>query len=247
MSKEGPSLYDLAHLTPRKQEDYLEKYGRRWLYGKASDCDAEKLFQKLLGKDCPRLQRLLFECLCDGHLGWHSTPRGPTPIRWPPLTMWTDGLVPMNETEVIEVIYEVEWHPLNHQERRKFKTRLRRLEKELSDRLLRRHSLFRLVRFERDSLWLQEPIGMRREEKMLQAIKALKEPDSAEQPMSLDECKRFLRTALSSGRREVLTLQQECKALECRPGTFRRALKQLGAKRVRKVFGPTGKWYVYLP
>ena len=133
---------------------------------------------------------------------------------------------PMVESEVIENnLDEVDWETLNSQEQKKYKNRLRHLQNELGDRLLKRRLPFRLTRFEQTCLWLQEPVGLRAAEETRRANRRANESIAIDQPMTLEECKRFLRVHSVKGRRETTALQQECKELDCRPGTFRRALK----------------------
>src|SRR5690349_350226 len=103
MSGKRPSLYEFAHLTPKKQKAFLDALSNKeqweWHCETYSDEVDESLRKKLLGHRCPRLQRRLFDCLCDGELFWvpGSTGSWRRPLRWPPLTMWTDGLSPVPE------------------------------------------------------------------------------------------------------------------------------------------------------
>jgi hypothetical protein len=162
--------------------------------------------------------------------------------------MWTDGLSPMHEFEVMEIVYEKDCSNLTGRAWVKWRARLCRLQSALKARLFKRGLPFSLNRPYPEYLWLEDPVGsLTSKEDFADDDPPVEETHETTPRMTLSRCKEFLSSALATGRKEIVSLQKECAALGCLPGTFRRGLQQLGAKRVREGFGAAGKWYVLLP
>jgi hypothetical protein len=196
--------------------------------------------------------------LCDGNLFWINA-AGRKPLHFGAVTAYLEHLAPLHEEEVIPILYQVEWESLNPQNRIRLRARLRRLQTDFNNRLLKRKVPLRVVRPADGWLFLWDTTDARalaeaKDQMVPRAMGARRLAGGSEGrdrpravPPTVEECLTLIRKYLAKGPRGSKALDGHCAARGCRPGTIRRARKTLGVKVYRKGFGTGGRWLARLP
>jgi hypothetical protein len=210
--------------------------------------EAQRL-NRLLGDDYPELQKRLFLAL-------------------------ENERNPLEERNVIEIVYRLGLGSLSHLSEIRHRERLRQLQKRLNDRLAKRVSPQRIFRPGRGWLFLHDlknPSALveatRRcnknrltPEVRNELIRFLKQEGGNEDierilhadvypkgRATVEECMTLIQQFLKKGPRNSGGLTKHCSELDCCDKTIRTARRRLSVKASRKGFGAQGHWMVSLP
>jgi hypothetical protein len=263
---------DVVHFLPPERARQLIDDERELRQRIASGNQRESEgVQALLGSDCPPLQRQLFDVVCDGNLFWINA-AGRKPLPFGAVTAYLEYLAPLHEEDVIEILYQVEWDSLKPRDRIRLRARLRRLQSDFNNRLLKRKVPLRVVRPADGWLFLwhtadaralaeaknlvadARPSAEAKDQMVPRAMGARRLAGGSEGrdrpravPPTVEECLTLIRKYLAKGPRGSKALDDHCASKGCRPGTIRRARKKLGVEVYHEGFGAAGRWLARLP
>jgi hypothetical protein len=158
---------------------------------------------------------------------------------------------PLEEHNVIEIVYRLRWGSLSHLSEIRHRERLRQLQKRLNDRLAKFKSPQRIVRPGRGWLFIHD---LENQSALVEATRRCNKKrllhNAGIHPKgraTVEECMTLIQQFLKNGPRNSGDLTKHCSELDCRDKTIRTARRRLSVRASRQGFGAQGRWMVSLP